>query len=88
MPGEKPVEASLGWKPSVHKFRDRGSNPGLIGAKRGKIHCANLLPLILKRLHFINTEQRDTLGELKQLHIPNFYNNWQHSVSDGIIWRY
>ena len=33
--GEKPAEASLDWKPSAHKCRDWGSNPGLIGAKRG-----------------------------------------------------
>ena len=43
MPGEKPAAASLDWKPSAHKCRDRGSNPGLIGAKREKIRCANLL---------------------------------------------
>ena len=53
-PGEKPAEASLGWKPSAHKCRDRGSNRGLIGAKRGKIRCANLLPL--KYVNFCSAE--------------------------------
>ena len=47
MPGEKPVEASLDWKPSARKCWDRGSYPGLTGAKRGKIRCANLLPRTL-----------------------------------------
>ena len=47
MPGEKPAEASLDWKPNACKCRDRESNPGLIGAKRGKIRCANLLPYLL-----------------------------------------
>ena len=42
----KPTEASLDWKPNAHKCRDRESNPGLIGAKRGKIRYANLLPLM------------------------------------------
>ena len=47
--GEKPVEASLNWKPSAHKCRDRGSNAGLIGAKQGKIHvrCPNLHPRVV-----------------------------------------
>ena len=39
----KPTEASMDWKPNAHKCRDRESNPGLIGAKRGKIRYANLL---------------------------------------------
>ena len=41
----KPAEAGLNWKPNAHKCRDPGSNPGLIGPKRGKIRCANPLPL-------------------------------------------
>ena len=41
---EKPTEASLDWKPDVRKYRDRESNPGLIGAKQKKIRYANLLP--------------------------------------------
>ena len=32
----KPKEASLDWKPNAQKCRDRESNPGLIGAKRGR----------------------------------------------------
>ena len=40
----KLTEASLDWKPNAHKCRDRELNPGLIGAKRGKIRYANLLP--------------------------------------------
>ena len=40
----KPMEASLDWKPNAHKCQNRGSNPGLIGAKRRKIRYANLLP--------------------------------------------
>ena len=40
----KPTEASLDWKPNAHKYRDRESNPGLIGAKREKIRYANLFP--------------------------------------------
>ena len=48
VPGEKLAEASLDWKPNAHKCRDRGSNPGLIGAMRGKIRCANLLPHDIK----------------------------------------
>ena len=44
VPGEKPVEASLDWKPSAHKCQDGGLNQGLIGAKRWKTHCDNLLP--------------------------------------------
>ena len=39
----KPTEPSLDWKPIAHKCRDQESNPGLIGAKREKIRCANLL---------------------------------------------
>ena len=44
VPGEKPTEAGLDCKPSAHKCRDQASNLGLIGAKRGNIHCAILLP--------------------------------------------
>ena len=40
------TEASLDWKPNAHKYWDRESNPGLIGAKREKIRYANLLPLL------------------------------------------
>ena len=40
----KPIEASLDWKPNAQKCWDRGSNPGLIGAKQRKMHYANLLP--------------------------------------------
>ena len=43
VPG-KPMEASLDWKPNAHKYWDRRSNPGLIGAKWREIRYANLLP--------------------------------------------
>ena len=39
----KPTEASLDGKPNAHKYRDGESNPGIIGAKQGKICDANLL---------------------------------------------
>ena len=44
------TEASLesDWKPNVHECRGPESNPGLLGAKLGKIHYAyNLLPVIM-----------------------------------------
>ena len=54
VPEEKPTEASLDCKPNAHKCRDRESNPGLlIGAKQGKIRCANLLP---RRLEIVITD--------------------------------
>ena len=55
MLGEKPVEASLDRKPSARKCRDRGLNLGLIGAKQGKIRCANLLPPNLSQLHTVQS---------------------------------
>ena len=45
MPRGKPAVESLDWKQNAYKFWDRESNLGLIGAKQGKIHCTNLLPL-------------------------------------------
>ena len=48
VPREKPAEANLDWKQNAHKCRGLESNPELIGAKRGKICCANLLPPTLK----------------------------------------
>ena len=57
MPGEKPAEASLDWKPNAHKCRDRESNPGLIGAKRGKMRCANLLLQALIRFRFYKSPE-------------------------------
>ena len=57
VPGEKPAEASLDWKPNAHKCRDRESNPGLIGAKRGKIRCANLLPHHMAPLWLFSTSK-------------------------------
>ena len=40
----KPTEASMDWKPNVYECQDRESNPGLIGAKQGKICYTNMLP--------------------------------------------
>ena len=68
MPREKPAKASLDWKPNAHKCRDRESNPELIGAKRGKIRCANLLPqpVILLMLTFIHCSKRLTPIQTKK----------------------
>ena len=42
---EKSLRKQVWTGNQVHKCLDRGSNPGLIGAKLGKIICcANLLP--------------------------------------------
>ena len=49
-PEKNRAKASLDWKPSAHKCRDRGSNPWLIGAKQGKIRCVKLLPLSFNML--------------------------------------
>ena len=46
-PGAKHVKAILDGKPNALKCRDRQSNPGLIGAKRGKIRCTNMLTLFV-----------------------------------------
>ena len=51
-----PTEANLDWKPNALKRRDGESNPGLIGAKQGKIHYVSLLPLSIKILHIHSLE--------------------------------
>ena len=57
----KPKEASLDWKPNVHKCPDRESNPGLIGAKRRKIRYANLHPLNAENGRFMKQiDYKDT----------------------------
>ena len=43
MPKEKPVEASLVWKPNAHKCQDQKLNPGLIDTKQGNLRWAHLL---------------------------------------------
>ncbi len=35
MPGEKPAEASLDWKPNEHTALGPGIEPGLSGPQRG-----------------------------------------------------
>ncbi len=35
MPGEKPAEASLDWKPNGHTAPGPGIEPGLSGPQRG-----------------------------------------------------
>ncbi len=35
MPGEKPAEATLDWKPNGHTAPEPGLDPGLSGPQRG-----------------------------------------------------
>ena len=64
------------WKPSAHKCLDRGSNPGLIGTKQGKIRCADLLappPPLKKKDNCKNYFRNLKVCFLMMLQIPRFF---------------